>query len=100
MDSPDTLSTDEAGALIGVSGRHVRDLIVSGLLDGQETVRGWRVSLDDVEEYRARRISSKIQRRIAEIVDSVGDDVDATVDLGDGRVLHVEIKRLPGDGSR
>jgi len=49
------LSVEEAGAILGISGKRVRQLIQAGELDGKLLGRQWAVLRSDVEELKRVR---------------------------------------------
>ncbi|MFC4535687.1 helix-turn-helix domain-containing protein [Sphaerisporangium dianthi] len=49
------LTTTQAGDLLGMTDRGVRDAIEGGRLPAENVAGRWRISREDVEHYRARR---------------------------------------------
>lgn len=50
------LSTTEAGDLLGIGDRAVRQAIDGGRLDAHRVAGRWRISREDVEQYRSARM--------------------------------------------
>lgn len=55
MEKDNTLSTTQAGIILGLTRRWVFELIRRGKLDAVRIGRDWRVDRDSVEAYRATR---------------------------------------------
>lgn len=59
METDNTLSTTEAGKILGLTRRWVFELIRRRKLDAVRIGRDWRVDRDSVEAYRVERVGKK-----------------------------------------
>ncbi|MCI0659985.1 MAG: helix-turn-helix domain-containing protein [Acidobacteria bacterium] len=52
---PGLLTTTQAAKLLGVTPRHVRNLIKSGLLEGKLVARDWLIEAESIANARRRK---------------------------------------------
>ena len=51
----DYITPDEAGAIAGVTGRRIRQLLTNGEIDGQNINGRWLVSKQSLQQYLNKR---------------------------------------------